>query len=329
MFRDAQVSLLAERVAAEDLPFVVPLDARSRYVGTATSGIWPTALGGDLPPPTRRRRHRRLAGRPGRSRIRPRRGRPAGPRVLRAHDPVHPRHRARVAAVGAPGLPALPHAGRASARTGERPMNQREALRGIRSRIDTITLPTGEDVIGPRLDPIVRRQRRTDLRRDLHHLPTRGPRLRQRRLPAAPGQLHRDPGAAARARRRSDPHQPRRDDHPGHYLTYIDPRTGELTALAVHGFAEQLDVYVEDDELRAEHAFWVFGFPFLVLHYRIGRKPPSTAETQAHDVDPAGQEKATQPETHAVGSSTRPVRRRFPPPRDGPAARGARALIRS
>ena len=64
-------------------------------------------------------------------------------------------------------------------------------------------------------------------------------------------------------------------DHPGHYLTYIDPATRELTALAVHGFAEQLDVYVEDDELRAEHAFWVFGLPFLVLHYRIR---PKTAQ---------------------------------------------------
>ena len=37
----------------------------------------------------------------------------------------------------------------------------------------------------------------------------------------------------------------------------------------MQGFAEELDVYVEDGELRAHHAFWVFGFPFLVLHYRI------------------------------------------------------------
>ena len=35
IFRDAQVSLLAERVPAADLPFVVPRPARSRYVGTA------------------------------------------------------------------------------------------------------------------------------------------------------------------------------------------------------------------------------------------------------------------------------------------------------
>jgi hypothetical protein len=34
VFRDAQVSLLAESVPAEDLPFVVPREARSGYVGT-------------------------------------------------------------------------------------------------------------------------------------------------------------------------------------------------------------------------------------------------------------------------------------------------------
>jgi hypothetical protein len=61
---------------------------------------------------------------------------------------------------------------------------------------------------------------------------------------------------------------------PGHYLAYIDPTSRELTALAVHGFAEQLDVYVDSDQLKAEHAFWVFGFPFLVLHYRMSRKSP-------------------------------------------------------
>ena len=60
---------------------------------------------------------------------------------------------------------------------------------------------------------------------------------------------------------------------PGHYLAYIDPATRELTVLAVHGFAERLDVYTRDGELLAEHAFSVFGFPFLVLHYRMHRKP--------------------------------------------------------
>ena len=45
--------------------------------------------------------------------------------------------------------------------------------------------------------------------------------------------------------------------------------------MAVRGFAEQLDVYVRDGDLRAEHAFSVFGRPFLVLHYRMHRKPAS------------------------------------------------------
>ena len=34
IFRDQQISLLADRVSAADLPFVVPRPARSRYVGT-------------------------------------------------------------------------------------------------------------------------------------------------------------------------------------------------------------------------------------------------------------------------------------------------------
>ena len=65
------------------------------------------------------------------------------------------------------------------------------------------------------------------------------------------------------------------DGQAGHYLTYVDTAADELTALAVHGFEEQLDVFVEHGALRAEHAFWIFGFPFLTLHYRIARKPAS------------------------------------------------------
>jgi hypothetical protein len=66
-------------------------------------------------------------------------------------------------------------------------------------------------------------------------------------------------------------------DQPGHYLTYIEPDSGALTTAAVRGFAERLDVYIADGGLRAEHSFWVFGFPFLVLHYRMHRKPPHAA----------------------------------------------------
>ena len=61
--------------------------------------------------------------------------------------------------------------------------------------------------------------------------------------------------------------------HPGHYLSFVDPQDRQLTTLAVHGFGEQLDVRVDDGELTADHAFDLFGIPFLVLHYRITRKP--------------------------------------------------------
>jgi hypothetical protein len=46
LFPDAQVSLLAERVSADDLPFVVPLPARSRYVGTGYVRELAGTLGG-------------------------------------------------------------------------------------------------------------------------------------------------------------------------------------------------------------------------------------------------------------------------------------------
>jgi hypothetical protein len=58
-------------------------------------------------------------------------------------------------------------------------------------------------------------------------------------------------------------------EHPGHYLSYIDPATRDLTTLAVRGFSEELRVTVADGDVRADHAFWVFGLPFLVLRYRI------------------------------------------------------------
>lgn len=62
-------------------------------------------------------------------------------------------------------------------------------------------------------------------------------------------------------------------EHAGHYLAFVDRGSGDLTALAVHGFQEELDVHADGDELRADHAFWVFGLPFLVLRYRITRRP--------------------------------------------------------
>ena len=63
-------------------------------------------------------------------------------------------------------------------------------------------------------------------------------------------------------------------DQPGHYLTYIDAadrRADHARRARVRRAARRLRR--RDGELRAEHAFWVFGLPFLVLHYRIARKP--------------------------------------------------------
>ena len=66
----------------------------------------------------------------------------------------------------------------------------------------------------------------------------------------------------------------------GHYLGVLDDRSRQFAALSVAGFAEQLDVWVAadaDDEIGAEHAFWLFGFPILVLRYRIRRKVAAPA----------------------------------------------------
>jgi hypothetical protein len=153
------------------------------------------------------------------------------------------------------------------------PMNQREALRGIRSRIDTITLDR-DDVIAVRGwirsfadddEPIYIGVYTTYRRADRGYVSVGFP-LPQASFTATLLPRNR-PGGGLTLTSRAD------SDQTGHFLAYVDPQTQELTALAVPGFAEQLDVFLADGELRAEHAFWVFGFPFLVLHYRIARKP--------------------------------------------------------
>jgi hypothetical protein len=183
LFREAQVSLLAERVRAEDLPFVVARAARSSYV----------------------------------------------------------------------------------------------TQRGVRSRIDTIS-PSGEDVVavrgwirsfGDTDEPIYVGIYTTYRHGDRGYVSVGFP-LPQASFTATLVPRARAGGGLVLSSRSEL-------DHPGHYLTYIDPDTTDLTTLAVHGFGEQLDVYVDDDELHAEHAFSVFGLPFLVLHYKMHRKPTGLA----------------------------------------------------
>jgi hypothetical protein len=273
LFRDPQVSLRAERVQAADLPFVVPLEARTRYVGTGYVRELAEVLGGtylaDAPDIGIVASLDELAG----PQFDPAE---VDPRVREFYEhttrftlDIVPRWRLWVR----PGyllyrtLVARP-LGQANV-----PMNQRETLRGIRSRIDTIRLPQ-EDVVAVRgwirsfidTDEPIYVGIYTTYRHDGRGYVSVGFPLPQASFTATLVP-HPRPGGGLVLSSRSDLGQA------GHYLTYIDPATRELTTLAVQGFAEQLDVYVEDDELRAEHAFWVFGFPFLVLQYHLHRKP--------------------------------------------------------
>jgi len=275
VFRDAQVSLLAERTTADHLPFVVPLEARARYVGTDYVRTLAEVLGGtyvrdaadvgivaslddlagpDLDPADVDPRVRRFYER------------------TTAHTlDIVPEWRPWVR----PGyllyrtLVARP-LGQANV-----PMNQREAQRGVRSRIDTIDLD-GDGV------PEVRGWIRsfaatgdpiyvgiyTTYRHEGRGYVSVGFPLPQGSFTATLAPRSRAGGGLTLTSRSALPHA-------GHYLTVVDAESRELTALAVHGFAEELDVHVDGDELRADHAFWVFGLPFLVLRYRIRPKPVS------------------------------------------------------
>ena len=272
LFRDPQLSMLAERVQAEDLPFVVPLESRSRYVGTGYVRQLADVLGGT---------YTADAADVG---IVASLDSLAGPELDPAQvDPLvreFYEHTTRFTLDIVPewrlwvrpgyllyrNLLARP-LGQASV-----PMNQRETQRGIRSRIDTITAP-GEDVVAVRgwirsftdNDEPIYIGIYTTYRDEERGYVSVGFPLPQASFTATLAPTAR-PGGGLILTSRSEL------KHPGHYLTYIDAETRELTTAAVLGFAEQLDVYLEDGELRAEHAFWVFGFPFMVLHYRMHRK---------------------------------------------------------
>jgi hypothetical protein len=277
LFRDAQVSLLAERAKAADLPFVVPLASPSRYVGTDYVRSLAGVLGGAYSPDVADigivASLDELAG-PSFD--------PSGvdPLVREFYE-----HTTRFALDIVPQWRLWVRPGYLLYRTllarplgqANVPMSQREAQHGVRSRIDTISDVDGtvsvRGWIRSRADtgePIYVGIY-TTYRRDGQGYVSVGFPLPQASFTAtlAPSARPSEngPGGGLVLDSRSEL------DQPGHYLTYIDAGTGELTTAAVRGFAERLDVYASGaGELRAEHAFWVFGFPFLVLHYRIRRK---------------------------------------------------------
>ncbi|MDP9794668.1 hypothetical protein J2S43_003180 [Catenuloplanes nepalensis] len=274
LFRDPQVGLLAERARAEDLPFVVPLEARTAYVGTGYVRELAEVIGGSY------RADAEDAG------IVASLDDLAGPDF----DPagVHPlvrefyerttrfrldivpewRHWVRPGYLLYRTLVARP-LGQANV-----PMNQRETLRGVRSRIDTIT-PDGTDVIGVRgwirsfadTDEPIYVGIYTTYRHDGRGYVSVGFPVPQGNFTATLLPLPRPGGGLVLTSSSALA-------HPGHYLTHVDGATRELTTLAVHGFTERLDVLVEDGQLRAAHAFSLYGLPFLTLHYRIHRKRP-------------------------------------------------------
>ena len=272
LFRDPQLSLLAERVRAEDVPFVVPLASQTRYVGTGYVRSLAQLLGGKYTPDVADigivASLDALAG-PSFD--------PAGvdPLVREFYE-----HTTRFALDIVPQWRMWVRPGYLLYRTlvarplgqANVPMSQREAQRGVRSRIDTITgLPGRSETIRGWIrsaadtgEPIYVGIYTTYRHSGYGYVSVGFP-LPQASFTATLAPSAR-PGGGLVLNSRSEL------DQPGHYLTYIDPVSSDLTTLGVRGFAERLDVYVSDGELRAEHAFWVFGFPFLVLHYRMHRK---------------------------------------------------------
>jgi hypothetical protein len=62
---------------------------------------------------------------------------------------------------------------------------------------------------------------------------------------------------------------------PGHYLSSVDSERDALTVLKLLAFQERIHVYVNGGGLRAEHSFSLAGQRFLTLHYEIERlRPP-------------------------------------------------------
>jgi hypothetical protein len=271
LFRDPQISLLAERVRPEDVPFVVPLASQTRYVGTGYVRALAEVLGGTYTPDVKDigivASLDELAG-PSFD--------PAGVDLLVRE---FYEHTTRFALDIVPEWRTWVRPGYLLYRTllarplgqANVPMSQREVQRGVRSRIDTITGVDGTVAVRGWIrsladtdEPIYVGIYTTYRHGDRGYVSVGFP-LPQASFTATLAPSAREGGGLVLDSRSEL-------DQPGHYLTYIDPQTGELTTAAVRGFAERLAVHVDGGELRAEHAFWVFGFPFLVLRYRMHRK---------------------------------------------------------
>ena len=272
LFRDPQVSLLADRVSAAELPFVVSQPARSRYVGTGFVRDLAEELGADYTADAQD------------TGIVESLDALAGP----TFDPtlVDPlvrefyEHTTRFALDIVPQWRLWVRPGYLLYRTlvaqplgqANVPMNQREAERGVRSRIDTITGVDGTVTVRGWIRSFADDDRPIMI--GIYTTYTyQGRGYVSVGFPVPDGSFTATLLPRSRSDRGLTLTSRVHDGQAGHYLTYVDSVVDELTALAVHGFEEQLDVFVRNGDLRAEHAFWVFGLPFLTLHYRIARRP--------------------------------------------------------
>ncbi|GIJ46768.1 hypothetical protein Val02_36540 [Virgisporangium aliadipatigenens] len=271
IFRTPQVDLLAYEVDAASLPFVVPLPARTGYVGTGYVRDLAEVLGGE---------YTADAADVG---IVASLDELAGPDF----DPsaVDPRirefyqHTTRFTLDIVPRWRLWVRPGYLLYRTfvarplgqANVPMNQRETQRGVRSRIDTIAhAPDGVIAVRGWIRSFVDTDEPiyvgvyTTYRHDGRGYVSVGFPLPQANFTATLRPVARPDGGLTLTSSGGG--------HPGHYLSFVDADSGRLTTLAVAGFAERLDVFVEAEGMKAEHAFALFGLPFLVLHYRMHRK---------------------------------------------------------
>ena len=71
---------------------------------------------------------------------------------------------------------------------------------------------------------------------------------------------------------------------PGHYLSSVDSERDALTVLKLLYFQEQIFVYVAEGELKTDHSFYLAGQRFLTLHYEIER--PAAPGQEHHEEQP-------------------------------------------
>jgi hypothetical protein len=64
-------------------------------------------------------------------------------------------------------------------------------------------------------------------------------------------------------------------DYPGHYLSAIEADGDRITTLRLSSFDEEIDVYIEDGDLKTDHRFYLGGVKFLTLYYTIERAAAS------------------------------------------------------